>query len=67
MFFDIEYKKICDIISPLSGETGENPVRARRREVLFVIYLSVAAKQRKAIESFTFEKVINNAPSRNTR
>ncbi len=57
---------LCDIISVSEKETGENPVRARRREVRIILFfLSEAAGRRQAIEMKVLRRRKNNAPSRN--
>ena len=38
-FFWLPFPFSCDIIGPLFGETGANPVRARRRVALFFAVL----------------------------
>ena len=54
------------IISQSEKETGENPVRARRREVFFLLIFSVFLPQKtdKPLEFFLRRRK-DNAPSRN--
>ena len=49
----LKFVSFCVIMLLLEKETGENPVRARRREVrLILISLSDAANRRHAIGKF---------------
>ena len=61
----LKIASLCVIILLLEKETGENPVRARRREVrLILISLSDAANRRHAIGKFLRRREVD-VPSRN--
>ena len=56
--------RTCDIILMISvGETGENPVRARRRKVQKCLLFYPLPQQRgQVIEKYILEKAESNAP-----